>query len=250
LNLPQGIFVHKGSNTLYIADTGNRRIQMISLNQSSTMGVTVASDIDSLSSIYVDDDGISIYVALRYENRVEKLIKGQSQSEQIGDQCKQCAGVWVDQNKNVYMAESGTHSVLKWSTVTNTSQTIAGKTDEEGQTADHLYFLRGIFINRLNNALYIADTMNNRIQKWTNNSQEGVTVAGSKDGIPGYNASALSNPLYVLVDETSEVIYIADGDNNRVQRWKLNELVGSTIAGGIGNILLKRVNSLDFIVLS
>lgn len=211
---------------------------MVSLNQSLTMAITVASNIDSLSAIYVDDDdGISIYVALRYENRVEKLIKGQSHLEQIGNQCKQCAGIWIDQKKNVYMTESGTHSILKWSTVTNTSITIAGKTDEEGQTADHLYFPRGIFLNRLNNAMYIADTMNNRIQKWNNNSQQGITVAGSQDGIPGYNASTLASPLAVWVDEISEVIYIADGDNNRVQLWKPNELIGSTIAGGQGNLV-------------
>jgi len=93
LSLPQGIFLHRQSNTLYVADTGNRCIQMLSLNQSSTMGVTVASNIDSLAGIYVDDDGITIYVALRYENRVEKWIEGESRGEQVGNQCKQCISV-------------------------------------------------------------------------------------------------------------------------------------------------------------
>jgi len=75
------------------------------------------------------------------------------------------------------------------------------KADEQGQTADHLYFPRGIYVHRLDNALYTADAMNNRIQKWNNNSQEGITVAGSKDGVSGYDASKLASPLYVWVDE-------------------------------------------------
>jgi sugar lactone lactonase YvrE len=63
------------------------------------------------------------------------------------------------------MTESGTHSILKWSLVTGTTVTVAGRTDEEGHTPDHLDFPRGIYISPLNNTLYIADTVNNRIQK-------------------------------------------------------------------------------------
>jgi len=244
LNLPEGIFLHRESNTLYVADTGNRRIQMISLNQSSTMGVTVASNIDSLTAIYVDDNGTTIYAALRYQDRVVKLTKNASSSVEIGDQCKQCAGVWVDSEKNVYMTESGTHSILKWSPKTNTTVSVAGRTDEEGHSPDHLYFPTGIYLNRLDNALYIADTRNNRIQKWNNNSQEGITVAGSEDGVEGSDASKLANPLSVWADEGSEVVYIADSDNNRIQRWFTKATNGTTIAGGAGNLFFKRVTGI------
>ncbi|CAF3951761.1 unnamed protein product [Rotaria sordida] len=234
LYLPQGMFLHRETNTLYIADTNNRRIQMFSLNSAPSMGITVASNIDSMSAIYVDDDGLTMYVALQYENRVEKWIKNALNGEQIGDQCKQCTGVWLDKEKNIYMTESGTHSILKWSPTTNTKTTIAGRTDELGQTADKLYFPRGIYINRLNDALYVADMMNNRIQKWNRNSQEGITIAGSKDGISGDDNSKLASPSYVWVDEESDIIYIADSDNNRIQRWLPNQLTGTTIAGGAG----------------
>ncbi|CAF4564291.1 unnamed protein product [Rotaria sp. Silwood1] len=250
LNLPQGMFIHRETNTLYVADTNNRRIQMFTLNSRSSTGVTVASNIDSMSGIYVDDDGSTMYVALRYENRVEKWIKNALNGEQIGDQCKQCTGVWVDKEKNVYMTESGTHSILKWSPTTNTKITVAGQTDELGQTANKLYFPRSIYINRLNDALYVADMMSNRIQKWNKNSQEGITIAGSKDGISGYNDSKLASPFHVWIDEESDVVYIADSENNRIQRWLPNELTGTTIAGGAeqgnANNQLSLPNSLAF----
>jgi sugar lactone lactonase YvrE len=183
----------------------------------------------------VDEDEETIYVALRYENRVEKWIKNASSGEQIGDQCKQCTGVWLDREKNVYMTESGTQTVLKWSRETSITTTVAGQTDEQGQTADRLYFPRGIYVNHLNDTLYIADTMNNRIQKWFKNSKEGITVGGSKDGISGYDVSKLASPFYVWVDEESDVIYIVDSDNDRIQRWISNRLSGTTIAGVEGN---------------
>ena len=235
LNLPEGLFVDRQSNTLYVADTGNSRIQMVSLNQSSAVGVTVASNIDSLTAIYIDDNGATIYAALRYEDRVVKLTKNASSSVEIGDQCKQCAGVWVDSEKNVYMAESGTQSILKGSPETNMTVTIAGRTDEEGHSADHLNFPSGIYVNHLDGSLFIADTRNNRIQKWNKNSQTGVTVSGSQNGTEGSDASKLANPLSVWVDDGSEVVYIADTDNNRIQRWLAKATNGTTIAGGKGN---------------
>lgn len=69
----------------------------------------------------------------------------------IGDRCKQCAGVWLDTGKNVYMSESGTHSILKYSSTTNTTICI-----------------------------YIADGDNNRIERWLNNAKNGTTIAGGK----------------------------------------------------------------------
>jgi hypothetical protein len=59
---------------------------MFSLNQSSTIGVTVASNIDSSTVIYVDDNGVTIYATLRYQDHIIKLTKNASSSVEIGDQ--------------------------------------------------------------------------------------------------------------------------------------------------------------------
>ncbi|CAM4824083.1 unnamed protein product [Rotaria magnacalcarata] len=247
LNVPQGMFLHQQNSTIYVADTNNRRIQMFSLDSPSSTAITVASNIDSMSAIYVDDNGLAMYVALRYENRIEKWMKNGANGEQVGNQCKQCTGVWLDNDKNVYMTESGTHSVLKWSVETNTTTVVAGRIDAHGSTTDLLYFPRGIYMSRLNNVFYITDMRNNRIQKLNMSSQESITVAGSKDGISGYDNSKLASPIHVWVNEESDVIYIADSENNRIQRWLPNALIGNTIAGrGDANNQLSSPNALAF----
>lgn len=231
LNLPDGIFLQRETNTLYVADTGNRRIQSLLLSQSTGTGVTVVSNIDSASALYVDKEGVNFYVALKYFDRVEKWTRNGKSGLQIGSQCKQCAGVWVDAEQNVYMTESGTHRVLKWSSKTNRTVTVAGQADEEGQSADLLYFPTGIYVSSTDNTLYIADTLNNRVQKWNNGVKQGITVAGCQNGTSGYNGSFLSSPLDVWVDDQSNVVFVADSDNNRIQKWLPNQSSGTTIAG-------------------
>ncbi|CAF4208216.1 unnamed protein product [Adineta steineri] len=57
----------------------------------------------------------------------------------------------------------------------------------------------------------------------------GIVVAGGNG--PGSGANQLNNPRSVLVD-SSGALYIADGINNRIQRWLQNATNGTTIVGG------------------
>jgi hypothetical protein len=58
----------------------------------------------------------------------------------------------------------------------------------------------------------------------------GITVAGSSGGSSGVAANLLSCP-YGLTLDSSNSLYIADYDNNRIQRWLTNASNGTTLAG-------------------
>ena len=77
-----------------------------------------------------------------------------------------------------------------------------------------------------NGNIYIADTGNHRVQKWTPGATSGITVAGT--GISGNSSSALSMPndVYVAADGA---IYIADTGNNRIQKWLPGATSGTTV---------------------
>jgi sugar lactone lactonase YvrE len=236
LNDPIGIFIHKQTNTLYVADYRNKRIQMFQLDDNSTQGNTVVSlDTDPLR-VYVDDDinGSTIYVSLPLINRVEKWENGSSSGVQVGDECLSCTGIWVDKEKNVYMAEPARFRVRKWSPQTNNTTVVAGRTDMNGSAADRLAFPDGISVDGINGALYVADYHNNRVQKWIKDSEEGFTVAGSSIGTEGTDAASLSGPSTVLIDEDTKTVYVIDRHNERVQRWLVGAPSGETIAGGAG----------------
>ncbi len=238
LHDPTGIFIHKQTNSLYVADYGNKRIQMFQLDDLSPQGNTVLSfGFYTLPfKVYVDNDNNAptIYVSFPLDNRVEKWINGSSNGVQVGDQCLLCLGIWIDKEKNVYMAEPERSRVLKWSPETNTSTVVAGRTDMNGSTADRLSMPNSIAVDETNGAVYVADFYNNRIQKWMKDAEQGITVAGSSMGDNGTDAATLSRPSDVFIDEETKIVYVVDQNNERIQRWLADASFGDTIAGGSG----------------
>ncbi len=99
-----------------------------------------------------------------------------------------------------------------------------------GSNANQLIRPNGIFVAK-NGDVYVVDTDNHRVQKWTEGSSTGVTVAGGNSGGP------LPNQLYfptgIFVDEDN-TLYIVDTGNNRVQKWTQWANSGITVAGGFG----------------
>jgi DNA-binding beta-propeller fold protein YncE len=241
LSYPQGIFIHDKTKYLYVSDSYNNRIQLFQLDQSTTIGVTLLSQLSQGYKIYLDDlddDFPTIYIAMNGANRVEKWVKGAIHGIQVGDQCLGCTGVWLDKEKNVYMAEHDKHRILKWSPITNITTIVAGETGKKGPRADHLNEPQGIFVDKTTDALYIADLVNHRIQKWSKDAKEGVTVAGSSEGDPGSDAKSLDRPYGLRVDEETKTVYVVDLLNNRIQRWKNGANEGETIAGGNGMYII------------
>ncbi|CAF2909682.1 unnamed protein product [Rotaria sp. Silwood2] len=90
----------------------------------------------------------------------------------------------------------------------------------------------GIHVDDTSGTVYVANYANNRIQKWLKNALNGTNVAGFSTGEEGDDREALSNLTAVWVDDETQVVYVADSSNNRIQRWLPDAFIGDTIAGG------------------
>ena len=101
LAIPKGIFIIQRTNTLYVADLSNDRVQKLSLNKPSRRATSAVSNVHSPSKIYVDDDknGPTIYISVFIGNRVEKWMSGASQGTQLGGECRSCFGITIDKQK-------------------------------------------------------------------------------------------------------------------------------------------------------
>jgi len=238
LAIPKGIFLMTRTNTLYVADLGNQRVQMFSLNKPSSPGKSVVVNVNSPSKIYVSDEryGPTIYISVFIGNRVEKWTPGASKGIQLGGECRSCFGIAVDKEKNIYMSEADRHRVLKWSPLTNLTTIVAGQTDERGTTNEYLNAPNGLYFDQTSGILYVADSQNNRIQKWKKGASSGIQVAGSNTSTPGEDVGSLVQPNGVWVDQKTKVVYVADTLNNRITRWLPGATVGEIIAGGKGII--------------
>ncbi|UJR29645.1 hypothetical protein I4U23_017193 [Adineta vaga] len=104
---------------------------------------------------------------------------------------------------------------------------IAG-TGAAGSSPMQLKYPMGIFIDQNDNdALYVADRDNYRIQKFAQGSNGvGVTVAGGNgDG----RADNQISGVYDIFVDSARNIFIADRQGHRVQRWAENSSIGVTL---------------------
>jgi hypothetical protein len=99
----------------------------------------------------------------------------------------------------------------------------------------------GVFVDSSGN-IYVADSMNNRISKWTSNGTApewlGNEVTGWQGGnsttaaaTAGSDKNSFSYPTGVFVDGSGN-IYVADCTNNRISKWSNNGKAIGWIGGG------------------
>lgn len=258
LNQPVGVAVDQAGN-IYVADYLNSRIQKFPPNATAgTNGSTVAGATGMRSGaanrlnwpqgLTVDQAGY-IYVADYANHRIQKFrptstsatagttvagVTGQ-QGSAANNLNYPIGGVAVDQAGYIYVTDTYNHRVQKFppnSTSATAGTTVAGVTGQAGSAANQLYYPEGVVVDQAG-YIYVVDNYNHRIQKFSPNSTSatsGTTVAG---GQYGFEANQLAYPRGVAIDQDGN-IYVADKNNNRIQKFPPNSTSatnGVTVAG-------------------
>jgi sugar lactone lactonase YvrE len=132
------------------------------------------------------------------------------------------AGIAVDASGNVYVVDTGNCRIQKFSP----SGEFITKWGSEGSGDGEFRFYgyngdtasqgnHGIAIDSVGN-VYLADTSNNRIQKFTS---DGVFI--SKWGTEGSGDGEFNYPLGLAIDKNNN-LYVVDSNNFRIQKFDLN----------------------------
>jgi sugar lactone lactonase YvrE len=198
-NYPYGVTVDIWSN-VYVADAGNNCIRKISPNG------TVTTLAGSPNNGYTDGDGVNAQFSNPYS-------------------------VATDALGNVYVADRDNHKIRKITpngVVTTLAGGEAGYADGAGDAAQFNYPF-GLCVD-INNNVFVADQMNNKIRKIT---PDGVVTtlaggeAGYADGIGSNAQFGQATGIAVTADGN---LYVADVGNNRIRKIDSNGMV-TTIAG-------------------
>ncbi|CAF1536482.1 unnamed protein product, partial [Rotaria sp. Silwood1] len=179
-----GLYVDKNL-TLYISDTGNDRVMKYFINSSS--GIVVAgghgagAELNQLNSpygIYVDEINEigAIYICDHANHRIQKWIDGAHEGITVASNINQLrtpVSILLEPTADemmMYILDFNHYRILKWIPYAQEPEAIAvGITGHLGNEPNQLSSPRGIKFDK-NWNLFVADTGNNRIQKFLFNS--------------------------------------------------------------------------------
>jgi trimeric autotransporter adhesin len=210
LNIPRGMVVDPMGN-IYIADTGNNRIRMVSNGVITTVAGTGTPG-------FSGDNGPATSAQLNFP-----------------------LSVALDSVGNLYIAEGNNHRIRKVSDGVIT--TVAGNgsfgfSGDYGPATSAQLTAFGVAVDSAG-SIYIADVSNNRIRRVLN----GVitTVAGNGTaGLGGDNGPAtsaqLDSPQGVAVDSAGN-IYFSDLGSNRIRLLQPAKPVVTAVANAASDVL-------------
>lgn len=272
LDTPQGLAVD-GLGNVYVADTINQRVRRIDgvTGVISTVigtgtaqfagdgGPAQAASLHTPSDVAVDGLG-NLYIADTGNHRVRRVdastgivstvVGSSSTPGYAGDEGPAASarlasprGVALDEQGNLYVADTQNHRIRMVAQTTNNITTVAGNGTPSGGGDNlpapfaGLTTPRGTFVMP-DGTLLIADTGNHRIRRVDATSHVITTIAGSNgsgfSGDGGLATSAtLFSPFSVALDPQGNLL-IADADNNRLREVMAPSNTIETIVGDGG----------------
>ncbi len=267
LGFPQDLAVDTHGN-MYIADSGNNRIRMVSAGSGIIITVAgagssysgdgqpatsaqISSDsfgvaVDRLGNLYIADTGNSRVRKVAAATGIITTYAGTGVAGYSGDnipaasaEINQPWGLAVDTSGNLYIADSGNNRIRVVSAVTGMITTVAGNgslgfTGDGGPaTSAEIALPFGIAVDGSGN-IFIGD-FSARVRKVIAATGNISTVAGN--GTAGYTgdngpatAAELGSPLGVALDGSGN-LYIADSVNYVIRKVATGTGIITTFAG-------------------
>jgi len=225
-----------GAGNIYVADDTNRSVKKFS--PGGTLLKTISGEFNFPTEVAVDSNG-NIYVAdsnfILTDNHVLVFDPEGVLQQSIGNgQLNFPIGIALDSAGNIYVADSGgAHNHIMVFNSTGFLQDTIG--------AGMLKFPDDVDVDSAGN-IYVADTGNDRVMVFNPDGSPKYTIGTFGSGEVQFNL-----PMGVAVDEAGTKIYVADGDNNRVQvlgvPTGIADITGFISGNGIrGSTIESRVN--------
>ncbi|MCX6732781.1 MAG: peptidoglycan-binding protein, partial [Candidatus Roizmanbacteria bacterium] len=229
---PLGIGTNTG-NDLYVADTDKNRIQkftadgtyVYSLTPIPTIGVfnrprDVATE--ATGKFYVADTGNSRVIKFSANaasdpnggfiwSRTLPAVGGSMPTPPVGSVASPY-GITVDSLNKIYVADAGYHRILRYDANGTYEAEWGTYGSADNSTIPQLDSPQGMAIDPSGN-IYVADTGNNRIQRFDQNGTLGTRVVW---GVYGTQDGNFNIPRNVAVDSANRV-FVSEVGNRRIQ---------------------------------
>jgi len=234
LNGPTGLYVDASLN-IYVADSNNYRVMFWQKNSSA--GVKVAgtgnsgstlSNFGILASLLVDSQG-NIYVCDPNNNRVMKftpnvtnavVVAGTSSAGNGSYQLNLPYDLYLDEiNSYLYVTDYNNHRIQRYHLGVSMNGTTVAGGNGQGSASYQLNFPYALCISKTTNAIYITDSGNNRIQRWSSGATSGVTIVGNDTS--GTNSTLLQGHMGIRQSINESYLFLSEMLDNTVWSFRL-----------------------------
>lgn len=225
LNVAGGIAIDDADN-VYVADVFNSRIQFWMSGASS--GITVAGTGMRMTILFFHNTSLEVFM-----NDDSTIYSGTSGT--ANNQLSYPYGLVRDSaTGTLYIGDTNNHRVMKYSVGASSGTIVAGGYGQ-GFNKSQLNFPVGLYYDSSSNSLVIANAGANNIVRWTIGQSTWTIVAGNENGTLGTSSSELNYPVSIRYDQWGN-LYVADTYNHRIQMFAGGGRNGITIAGVTGTI--------------
>jgi hypothetical protein len=167
-----------------------------------------------------------LYISEYSNHRVMKYLPGASSGSVVAGgngpgyndtQLLNPVGLYFDSSSNsLFIANFGAHNIVRWVLGDSSWTLVAGIGGLLGSTSMLLNNPGDVTLDSMGN-IYVADTLNQRIQFFYAGQSNGSTIAGITSSSGG-SSTQLSLPFGLTVDAQFNV-YVADYGNHRIQKF-------------------------------
>jgi hypothetical protein len=178
------------------------------------------------TGMFLDVQTMTIWIADTYNDQIVKWPNSSTRTVVCGSygsgssQLNSPRGLYVDTSSGniIYVADTRNHRIQMWVPGATSGVTVAGITNYYGNGLNQLWSPQTLIVDTSKN-MFIVDTGNNRIMRWTVGAISGMVVAGSTT--PGTQAYQLDSPYSISFDPYGS-LFVSDWANNRIQKFAIS----------------------------
>ena len=221
---------------VYVADYSYYRIQKF-IPGDSTIQTLVKNGthlMDHVTGLVLDHKKQNLYYCDASKYRIQKyslstgnittVVGGMGTGPAL-NQISTCHYFYVDSNSNIFVSDYDNHRVLKFTSGSAYGKVVAGDSSAGGDYY-HLNSPTAIYVDETTSGIYIVDSGNSRLQRWT----DGDFWTGGETLVRNVIFRSATG---LLLDQCGN-LYVSNPMNHTILKYSLSDMQKPVIIAGTG----------------